>query len=178
MGITAIILLVIARIWLQLDPTPQLPLRWRDVDAFWGVVLAGFITGCSALLYQLWPLYRLSADTYLYFILKPLSWPDILWLGLLPGLSEELLFRGVMLPAFGTNWIGVCASSLCFGILHMSSPQQWPYGIWATVVGLMLGYSALATGNLLVPITAHIITNILASVAWKWFYERQSASSS
>ena len=40
------------------------------------------------------------------------------------------------------------------GILHLSGSEQWPYVVWATAVGLLLGYSALLTGNLLVPIVA------------------------
>ncbi|HBY76884.1 MAG TPA: CPBP family intramembrane metalloprotease, partial [Cyanobacteria bacterium UBA11148] len=92
---------------------------------------------------------------------------DIIWLGLLPGMSEELLFRGVMLPAVGLNPVGVLASSLVFGILHLSGPQQWPYVVWATIVGLLLGFSALITGNLLVPIVAHVVTNWVSSCLWK-----------
>ncbi|NEO80163.1 CPBP family intramembrane glutamic endopeptidase, partial [Moorena sp. SIO4G3] len=93
--------------------------------------------------------------------------PDLMWLGLLPGMSEELLFRGVMLPAVGLNAIGIIASSMLFGILHLSGIQQWPYVVWATLVGLLLGYSAVATDNLLVPIVAHIVTNFVSSLVWK-----------
>jgi uncharacterized protein len=178
MGITAVILLVVAKVWLRLDPTPQVPLHLQASDLLWGVGLGLGITGCSALLYQLWPRYRQSADIYLQLILKPLFWPDIFWLGLLPGLSEELLFRGVMLPALGLNWIGLVASSLCFGILHMSGLQQWPYVLWASIVGFALGYSTLMTHNVLVPVTAHILTNLISSITWKWYYQRQSTSPS
>jgi membrane protease YdiL (CAAX protease family) len=100
-------------------------------------------------------------------VLQPLTWADLIWMGLLPGLSEELLFRGVMLPAIGLNVNGVIFSSLCFGVLHLSGLQQWPYVVWATVIGLVLGTSALVSGNLLVPIAAHITTNLLASLVWK-----------
>ena len=91
------------------------------------------------------------------------------------GMSEELLFRGVMLPAVGLNATGVVASSLLFGVLHLSGPQQWPYVVWATAVGLLLGFSALATGNLLVPIVAHIVTNLLSSYLWKLDHKRAEA---
>ena len=94
-------------------------------------------------------------------------WPDLIWVGLLPGLSEELLFRGVMLPAIGLNITGIIVSSLCFGVLHISGLQHWPYVVWATAVGILLAYSALLTGNLLVPIVAHIFTNLVASYFWK-----------
>ncbi|MCG8363773.1 MAG: CPBP family intramembrane metalloprotease, partial [Pseudanabaenales cyanobacterium] len=122
----------------------------------------------SAVVYRLWPAYRRSADYYLKLVLKPLLWPDLLWMGLLPGLSEELLFRGVMLPAIGMNLVGIVVSSLCFGVLHLSGLQQWPYVVWATLVGFLLGFSALVTGNLLVPILAHIVTNLVSSLAWKF----------
>jgi membrane protease YdiL (CAAX protease family) len=39
--------------------------------------------------------------------------------------------------------------------------------IWATIVGMILAYSALLTGNLLVPIVAHMITNWISSYFWK-----------
>jgi len=100
-------------------------------------------------------------------VLKPLALPDLLWLGLLPGLSEELLFRGVMLPALGADHVAVMVSSLCFGVLHLSGAEQWPYVIWATIIGIILAYSALLSGNLLVPIMAHILTNWLSSYLWK-----------
>ncbi|MEB3249380.1 MAG: CPBP family intramembrane glutamic endopeptidase, partial [Merismopediaceae bacterium] len=112
--------------------------------------------------------YRESADSYLQLVIKPLLWPDLIWLGLLPGLSEELLFRGIMLPAFGFDLIAVIASSLIFGVLHLSSWQQWPYVVWATLVGFFLGYTALLTGNLAIPIVAHILTNWVSSALWKY----------
>jgi uncharacterized protein len=177
MGITAVLLLVIAKVWLRLDPIPQLPLRWDALDLVWGLSLGLGITGCSGLLYQFWSRYRDAADWYLQLILKPLGWSDLPWLGLLPGMSEELLFRGVMLPAMGLNWVGLISSSVCFGVLHLSSLQQWPYVLWATIVGFALGYSALATGNLLVPVTAHILTNIIASMTWKWIHQKGSERS-
>ncbi len=164
MGVTAVVLLLVAKLWLHFDPVALLPVRWTSPMVFLGVGVGGAITAASALVYRLWPAYRHSADFYVQLVVKPLIWPDLIWLGLLPGLSEELLFRGVMLSALGLNWPGVVVSSLCFGILHFSG---WPYVVWATLVGLMLGFSAIATGNLLVPIVAHIVTNLIASILWK-----------
>jgi hypothetical protein len=167
MGVTAIALWLVAKLWLQFGNVSLLPLRWTATALSGGVGLALIITALSYLVYRLWPAYRSSADFYLEFVLKPLFWSDLIWVALLPGLSEELLFRGVMLPAFGLNITAVVISSLCFGILHLSGPEQWAYVVWATVVGLLLGYSALATGNLLVPIVAHILTNLVSSCFWK-----------
>lgn len=167
LGVTAVVLLLVIKLWLYFDTVDLLPVRWTGSDLLWGLGIGVGITVLSALVYQLWPAYRRAADFYLQMILKPLLWPDLIWLGLLPGLSEELLFRGVMLPALGLNESGLLVSSLCFGVLHLSSFQQWPYVIWAMLIGLLLGFSAIATGNLLVPIVAHIATNLIASFLWK-----------
>lgn len=167
MGVTAVVLLFVAKIWLHLGSVTLLPVRGTPEAVLLGLGLAVVITVASSLVYRLWPAYRQSADFYLQLVLKPLALPDLIWLGLLPGMSEELLFRGVMLPAVGLNPAGLVASSLLFGILHLSGPQQWPYVVWATAVGLLLGFSALATGNLLIPIVAHIVTNLLSSFLWK-----------
>lgn len=167
MGITASVLLVISRLWLLFEPTALLTATVSGQVLFLGIGIGLGITGASAILYQLWPRYRESVNLYLKIILQPLAWADLVWMGLLPGLSEEFLFRGVMLPAIGLNINGLFFSSLCFGVLHLSSLQQWPYVLWATLIGGVLGSSALLSGNLLVPIVAHITTNLISSVIWK-----------
>ncbi len=168
MAVTALILLIVARIWLVFEPL-RFPaaLKWQDAGL--GLGLGVLISAISGLVYRVWPAYRRSANFYLAFVLSPLLPADSIWVGLLPGLSEELLFRGVMLPAIGLNATGLVVSSLCFGVLHMSSRQQWSYAVWASFVGFGLGGSALLTGNLLVPIVAHVTTNMLSS----WLWQRQ-----
>ncbi len=173
MGITAIVLMLVSKVWLQVGATPLLPLRWTTTDGAIGVMLGLGITAASSLVYGIWEAYRKSADYYLEMILKPLVFADLIWLGLLPGLSEELLFRGVMLPAFGYDATAIVFSSLCFGVLHLSSWRQWPYVIWATLVGAGLGVSALMTNNLLVPAIAHVVTNFVSGLLWKWDEHRK-----
>jgi len=167
MAITAAILLVIARLWMRFFGIIMLPVSWAIDNLLVGVALGIGISIGSSLVYRFWDSYRQSADIYLKLVLKPLVFWDLIWLGLLPGMSEELLFRGVMLPAFGLNILGLAVSSVCFGVLHLSGKQQLPYVLWATIVGFALGFSALATGNLLVPIVAHTITNLLSGYLWK-----------
>ena len=165
-AVTAIILLLVARVWLFFEPF-RFPVLLKRLDVGIGVGLGLGISAVSALVYRLWPAYRRSADFYLAFVLAPLVPLDSIWLGLLPGMSEELLFRGVMLPAIGLDATGLVLSSLCFGVLHMSSRGQWPYAVWASAVGLALGGSALVTGNLLVPVVAHVVTNFVSSLSWQ-----------
>ena len=167
MGVTAIILWIIAKLWLHFGDFALMSWRWHRNELLIGVALGLTITLLSSLAYRFFPLYRQSADYYLEIVLKPLALPDLIWLGLLPGLSEELLFRGVMLPALGFNHLAVIVSSICFGVLHLSGSGQWAYVFWATIVGVILGYSALLSGNLLVPIVAHVVTNLVSSYFWK-----------
>lgn len=164
---TALVLLIVARLWLLFASVDQLPSQLGVYPISMGVLLGAGITMVSGVLYRIWPKYRRSAEVYLDYILTPLVLPDVLWLGLLPGISEELLFRGVMLPALGANLLALGLSSLCFGLLHMSDWRQWPYMFWATCVGGLLGYSALASQNLLVPVIAHVFTNMVSGLVWK-----------
>ncbi len=168
MGVTSVLLLLAAKLWLHFQPQVLLPITLTLGDSLLGVGLGLAITLLSAVIYGFWPAYRKSADSYLSMVLQPLHWVDLPWLGLLPGLSEELLFRGVMLPAIGLTAQGVVLSAASFGVLHLSSWRQWPYVIWATLIGLVLGLSVVITHNLLVPVLAHITTNLISSLLWKW----------
>ena len=178
MGITAIVLLVISQLWLFLDRSAELlPLDWSVRSLEMGIGLGIGITIASGIVYRLWSGYRLSADYYLELVIRPLALFDLIWLGLLPGMSEELLFRGVMLPAIGLNWFGLIISSLCFGVLHFTGSQQWAYVIWATIVGAVLGWSAIETGNLLIPIVAHVTANFISGCFWKFNHHPNSLGS-
>lgn len=167
MGITALILLTIAQLWQKLGKINIIPVKFSLQDFLTGVFIAGGIFIASFTLTKLWPEYRLSAEKYLNLIISPLVISDLIWVALLPGLSEELLFRGVMLPAFGYDWLALTISSIFFGILHWSEVSSWHYVLWAIIIGFLLGYSAYFTGNLLVPIVAHSLTNFISSFLWK-----------
>ena len=167
MAVTSIVLFGVAKLWLYLGDFQLRPLTTTVTELGIGIAIGFGLTGLSSIVYAMWANYRESADFYLAMVLDPLAIPDLIWLGLLPGLSEELLFRGVMLPSLGLDPIGIMLSSLCFGVLHMTNLQQWPYAVWATLVGMLLAFTMVETGNLLIPIVAHITTNFVSGLAWK-----------
>lgn len=167
LGVTAIVLMVISQVWLRVSSVVMLKLTWNAPNFLLGLGLALAVSLASSVVYRVWPSYRESANYYLDLILHPLVLPDLIWVGLLPGLSEELLFRGVMLPEFGLDWVGILLSSLCFGALHMTNWQHWAYVVWATLIGVVFAWSAVVTGNLLVPIVAHVLTNWISAIVWK-----------
>jgi len=167
MGVTAIIFLLIAQIWQRAGSIAPIPVIFSQSAIVTGVLLGFGLLGASIILSTLWTPYRLNAEKYLNLIVTPLAFPDLIWVGLLPGLSEELLFRGVMIPAFGYDLTAIAISSLLFGILHLNDSQNWYYVLWAIVIGAVFGYTAYATDNLLIPITAHIVVNFSSSLIWK-----------
>lgn len=167
MGLTAVLLLAIAKAWQHWGHVALFPIHATGGAIALGLATAAGITLASQITYWLWPGYRSSADAYLKLVLQPLVLPDLVWLGLLPGLSEELLFRGVMLPAWGSSWLAVALTSGLFGVLHLNGLQRWPYALWAAIIGAVLGTVALLSGNLLVPVLAHVGTNAIAGALWK-----------
>ncbi|MEL7086295.1 MAG: CPBP family intramembrane glutamic endopeptidase [Cyanobacteria bacterium P01_A01_bin.3] len=175
MGVTAVLLAVISKLWLWLGNVTLLNARWDNTDALQGVALGLVVVVLSRGLYFLWPQYRACAEQYMTTIVAPLEWPDMIWLGLLPSMSEELLFRGVALGALGLTPLAIAATSIAFGSLHLMDLKQWPYGVWAMAIGAIFGFSLLVTGNLLVPGIAHLVANILSGCIWKRQVSSQSA---
>jgi hypothetical protein len=167
MAVTAIILLGISKTWSYITGVSMIPLYWQPQHAAIGVGIGVGVALLSSLIYEIWESYRIAAQEYLEMVLKPLETIDILWLGLLPGLSEEMLFRGVALPSFGMNGIALIITSVIFGLLHMASARHLSYSVWAIAVGMMLGAVTLHTGNLLSAIVAHVLTNSLSGIIWK-----------
>ena len=94
-------------------------------------------------------------------------WTDLLILAAIAGVSEELLFRGVIQPWIETSWgitVGLIASNIVFGLVHAVTPL---YAALAALVGIYLGLSLDYGGdrNLLIPIIIHGFYDFLAFVA-------------
>ena len=96
-------------------------------------------------------------------LLDDCHWYDIVLLALLAGVCEEALFRGFLflwLVRFNAV-LAVLISNLAFGAAHAATAL---YGILAAFLGLYLT-ALLAvdpTPNLLIPITAHTVYDIVA----------------
>ncbi len=147
-------------------PWLQLTLRWSDVG--WG--LAATLPMIAVLFamrrVKRGPLGQLNhvVDTLVAPLFGKCSVLQLLLISTIAGIGEELLFRGVAQPLL-IAWLGKVAGLLIagviFGLLHAVTPT---YAILATVVGIYLGWLALATGNLLGPIVAHALYDFVALV--------------
>lgn len=87
-------------------------------------------------------------------------WFTIFVVGVLPGICEEVMFRGFILTSIKEKgmWYGVIVSAILFGIFHLDPFRLLP----ASLLGLWLGYLALKTNSLFVPILAHFTQNSLS----------------
>ena len=80
---------------------------------------------------------------------------------LVPGICEELFFRGMLQRALGSSVGVVIVVAMAFSLYHID-----PHQIAGTLpAGLYLGWLAARTGSTLVPIVAHVTNNCLALVA-------------
>ncbi|MFU8787383.1 MAG: lysostaphin resistance A-like protein [Methylobacter sp.] len=99
--------------------------------------------------------------------LQRYHWADLLVLAAVAGISEEILFRGVVQPWIEVSWgmaAGLIATNVIFGLAHAVTPL---YAILATLVGIYLSLSMDYDGNrnLFLPIIIHGLYDFLAFIA-------------
>ena len=90
---------------------------------------------------------------------------DLVWVALLSGIPEEILFRGTLIPVVAPDLRGVLASALLFGYLHKSGGRSLAFAGWASAVGFLYGSAFLVTGKIAVPAIAHSGANCPANSA-------------
>lgn len=118
------------------------------------VVAAATLTVCHLLLKRLRWMRRLSRIIRRLFGTIPAT--DAIWIGILTGLGEELFFRAGLQPI-----LGLPLTSLLFGSLHVLPPlrRNWPWMLFAVVLGFALGWIYDRSGNLVGPVAAHAAIN-------------------
>lgn len=91
-------------------------------------------------------------------------WADLLMLAAIAGLSEEILFRGVIQPWLEAAWgmpLGLLACNVLFGLAHAVTPL---YTVLAFMIGIYLSLTMDYGGerNLLTPIMIHALYDFWA----------------
>lgn len=96
------------------------------------------------------------------------AWPLVFIAAcLLPGVGEEIFFRGFLgrgLVARHGLVPGVFLTSLLFGLVHMEPIQV----VGAFVLGLAIHYVYLTTSSLLASVVLHTLNNALAFASFRW----------
>ncbi|CAI9278227.1 unnamed protein product [Lactuca saligna] len=133
-----------------------------------GVVgLVILISSSRFLLLRTWSDFAESSEASNQQVLTSLQPLDYAYVAFLPGISEELFFRGALLPLLGTNFTSATAVAALFGILHLGNGRKFSFAIWATFVGLAYGYATILSSSLIVPMASHAINNLIGGVIWR-----------
>ncbi|KAI5066069.1 hypothetical protein GOP47_0018693 [Adiantum capillus-veneris] len=151
-----------------------------DVESWHLLVVCGLVlvvSSCRQLLLLAWPEFLESSDTANEEVLGPLQSIDYPIVSIMPGLSEEFLFRGALLPLCGLDWKGITVTGLLFGVLHLTGGRKTAFAIWASFVGILYGLACVATGNILVPMVAHSANNLIGATIWRLRQTGNSPSS-
>ncbi len=100
------------------------------------------------------------------------SWVDIVYVviafALLPALTEEFVFRGVLLAEYSDYGVGIAmmVSAVTFSMLHFNLEQFFIY----LYCGIVVAYVVYVTGSLLSAVILHFLNNVYAiffeSVLW------------
>jgi membrane protease YdiL (CAAX protease family) len=85
---------------------------------------------------------------------------ELIAVGILPGFTEELLFRGILfrwLEEFGGSWLALLVTSALFGLAHIFNPNATWFSSFAIAVeaGLLLGAAYMLTRNLWLAMGLH-----------------------
>ncbi|KAJ4901113.1 CAAX amino terminal protease family protein [Raphanus sativus] len=126
------------------------------------------ISSSRFLLLNSWPDFADSSEAANQQILASLEPLDYLVVATLPGISEEMLFRGALMPLFGTSWGSIVGVGLIFGLLHLGSGRKYSFAVWASVVGIVYGYAAVLSSSLVVPMASHALNNLVGGLLWRY----------
>eukprot|EP00271_Cylindrocystis_brebissonii_P002191 TRINITY_DN1258_c0_g1_i2.p1 TRINITY_DN1258_c0_g1~~TRINITY_DN1258_c0_g1_i2.p1 ORF type:complete len:383 (+),score=77.56 TRINITY_DN1258_c0_g1_i2:263-1411(+) len=154
--------------WPVQDCTVSIPYGVSFPNVAVGVGVAAGVTLARFVLLQSWPAFAAASDASNQQVLPRLAWADLLWVGALPGLGEELLFRGALLPLVAPDWRGAAVAGAVFGALHVGGKRNAAFALWATGVGFVYGVAEVLSLSLALPVVAHATANVTAAALWKY----------
>ena len=161
LAVVGLVILVYKYAISKLGETPRDDLRREHALRNLGLGLAG-----GALLFSL--VTAVAALVGVYDIVGWGSTRSILYVlvmfGIIPGVMEELLFRGILfrhLEDFGGSWFALALTSALFGVAHIFNPNATAFSSFAIAVeaGVLLGGAYMLTRSLWAPIGLHAAWN-------------------
>lgn len=87
-------------------------------------------------------------------------WVSFFIIAVTPGICEEVMFRGTMLSAYESLGYkrGIIITALLFGIFHFNIANL----VGPAFLGIVLGFVALKSNSIYLPIIGHTINNTIA----------------
>lgn len=159
-----LVVAVLLGIWLNQPILEQFDFGWSAW--MWGLLatipLLAAMTWLDRSSFQHLARLRQLVDQIIKTIFTKCTVWDLALISLLAGVGEEALFRGLlqnlMLPHFGPV-VAVVSVAIVFGFLHYLS---FSYAIYATLMGIYMGWLLLIFDNLLVPMIVHAAYDFVA----------------
>jgi len=131
---------------------------WTDalVGAFVGLLLR-----CAMIAIELLTAGSVTSSSSMFEADHNLLWfaTAIIAPAIIAPVVEELFFRGLILPAIGTNWIGILGSAIIFSAMHLAYGFDVLTAISTFIVGVAFGILAVRSKRLGAGITAHVVYN-------------------
>ena len=161
LAVVGLVILVYKYAISKLGETPRDDLRSEHALRNLGLGLAG-----GTVLFSLVAL--VAALVGVYDIVGWGSTRSILYalvmIGIIPGVVEEILFRGILfrhLEDFGGSWFALALTSALFGVAHIFNPNATAFSSFAIAVeaGVLLGGAYMLTRSLWAPIGLHAAWN-------------------
>jgi membrane protease YdiL (CAAX protease family) len=134
------------------------------------VFMVGFVIVTSELdnlVNYVLPMPEMFRDIFEALMAKQLFVFSIIVMGIIPGLMEEMFFRGLVLDGLNRNYTkrrAIIISALLFGVIHLN-PWQFYSGF---IVGLISAWICLNTNSILLSIFIHFFNNTLYTITVKY----------
>ncbi len=147
-------------------------LSGRNVFVPGGAIASSFTLGVASacgtvalglLVHGLLPVFRKLSEELAPLVVDGARGRDLVLLAVFSGVGEEALFRGALQPE-----IGIVASSLLFGALHLGPDKRYLlWTLWAVGAGFLFGGLYGWTGGILAPVVAHALHNAATLLLWR-----------
>jgi membrane protease YdiL (CAAX protease family) len=87
-------------------------------------------------------------------------WQVYLLIAVLPGVCEEILFRGFIIRFFESNgkWISILVSAALFALFHLDPYRFLP----VLLLGILLGWLLIKSNSIYISMFSHAVNNSLA----------------
>lgn len=136
----------------------------KGMPARWWTALGGFMVISIGISFLMTPLDLPDFGKEAQYGAMRESWLCIFTLTVIAPWAEELVFRDGILRAMmqggAGKWVAIACSAIAFGVVHGDPAQMIP----AIVMGAVLGWLYVTTGDLRLCLPAHILNNTLAVI--------------
>ena len=161
-------LLIYKQVIAKLGERPRDELPWAKAPTGLGVGLLGGFLLFSAVV-------GVAAIADVYNIVGQGGTSQLLTalvvIAIMPGFTEELLFRGILfrwIEEFAGSWTALLLTSALFGLGHIFNPNASLFSSFAIAMeaGVMLGGAYMLTRNIWVPMGLHAAWNFTQGEIW------------